>query len=672
MPHTTPSISPSKSSASVGWRSIAIGLLLIPINCYWITYIELVQYSAQPTIVSLIFTVVFNILVLMGFNQVFKRFLPQLALSQGELLVIYVMLSVASATAGHSMMEILVSTLGHAFWFATPENDWKDLFWRYIPSWLAVADKGVLLGYYEGDSTLYTKPNLLGWLTPVLNWSAFLFTMLFVMVCITVIVRRPWTEDEKLAYPIIQLPARMTSEGFFTNRLMWIAFGLVATFDIINGLHHVFPAIPSVYEKAYRFRFTEKPFSAMGWLRLGIYPFVLGIGFLIPLDLLFSSWFFFWVWKGQQILGSVAGLEGTGYPYVNYQGFGAYMGIFLIAVWRGRKYLQNLSGVETDFLSNDRTKPVARNEVEGGSTENPVNAQTRPNEPQGIIKKPMSPRTLVLALIAGVAFLTFFCLRAGMSLWAILIFFGLYFAFSTAVSRMRAELGSPMHDLHYTGPERVMVAAVGTRKLGPNNLSMFSFFWFFTRTFDSHPMPHQLEGFKLASTSGIRSRVMLFAILAALFVGILSQFWALISVPYRLGAVHEMSRVPIIYGSEPWTQLQKWLTNPLSPDYWALGFTGIGLLFALFLMLMRMKFFWFPFHPAAYATVCGSWAVNYIWFSLGIVWVLKLVLLKYGGINVHRKAMPFFLGLILGQFTVGSLWTILGMLFNIPTYGIWP
>ena len=640
MPHTKPTVSPSKPLPSVRWWSIAIGLLLIPVNCYWITYIELVQYSAQPTIVSLIFTVVFNVLVLIGFNQILKRFLPRLALSQGELLVIYVMLSVASATAGHSMMEILVSTLGHAFWFATPENDWKDLFWRYIPRWLAVADKDVLSGYYEGDSTLYTKQHLLGWLTPVMNWFGFLFAMLFVMVCITLIVRKPWTEDEKLAYPIIQLPARMTSEGFFMNRLMWIAFGLMVAFDTINGLHHIFPAIPSVFEKEYRFRFTEKPFSAMGWLRLGIYPFVLGIGFLIPLDLLFSSWFFFWVWKMQQLMGSVAGVEGTGYPYINYQGFGAYMGIFLIAVWRGRKYLRNLLGAKVDAMS------------------------TR--------DEPMSHRSLILAFIAGIAFLIFFCLRAGMSLWAILVFFGLYFAFSTAVSRMRAELGSPMHDLHYTGPERVMVAAVGTRPLGPNNLSMFSFFWFFTRTFDSHPMPHQLEGFKLASTSGIRSRFMLFAILAALFVGILSQFWALISIPYRLGAVHEMSHVPLIYGAEPWRQLQNWLAHPLDPDYWALGFTGIGLLFSLFLMLMRMKFFWFPFHPAAYAAVCGSWAVNYIWFTLFVAWGLKLILLKYGGRNAHRKAMPFFLGLILGQFTVGSLWTILGMLFNIPTYGIWP
>ncbi len=210
MPHTKPTLSPPKPPSSVGarsprpyGRSIAIGLILIPLNCYWITYIELVQYSAQPTIVSLIFTVVFNILVLIGFNQIFRRFLPRLALSQGELLVIYVMLSVASATAGHSMMEILVSTLGHAFWFATPENDWKDLFWRYIPNWLAVVDKDVLSGYYEGDSTLHTKQHLLGWLTPVMSWFGFLFAMLFVMVCLTLIVRKPWRNLQNwLTYPL--------------------------------------------------------------------------------------------------------------------------------------------------------------------------------------------------------------------------------------------------------------------------------------------------------------------------------------------------------------------------------------------------------------------------------------------------------------------------------------
>ena len=36
-------------------------------------------------------------------------------------------------------------------------------------------------------------------------------------------------------------------------------------------------------------------------------------------------------------------------------------------------------------------------------------------------------------------------------------------------------------------------------------------------------------------------------------------------------------------------------------------------------------------------------------------------------------AMPaFFLGLILGEITIGSLWTIVGIVFGISTYDFWP
>ena len=33
---------------------------------------------------------------------------------------------------------------------------------------------------------------------------------------------------------------------------------------------------------------------------------------------------------------------------------------------------------------------------------------------------------------------------------------------------------------------------------------------------------------------------------------------------------------------------------------------------------------------------------------------------------------PFlFLGLILGDYTIGCLWSIIGIVFEIPTYGVW-
>ena len=60
---------------------------------------------------------------------------------------------------------------------------------------------------------------------------------------------------------------------------------------------------------------------------------------------------------------------------------------------------------------------------------------------------------------------------AGMSIWVILVFFGIYYAISTAVTRMRAELGSPVHDLHFIGPDEMMPRIFGTRLLGPHNLN---------------------------------------------------------------------------------------------------------------------------------------------------------------------------------------------------------
>ena len=59
MPTPEPFSSIDTRSQRPHWRAVLVGLILIPVNCYWITSIEMVQYFAQPTTVSLIFTVVF-------------------------------------------------------------------------------------------------------------------------------------------------------------------------------------------------------------------------------------------------------------------------------------------------------------------------------------------------------------------------------------------------------------------------------------------------------------------------------------------------------------------------------------------------------------------------------------------------------------------------------------
>ena len=124
------------------------------------------------------------------------------------------------------------------------------------------------------------------------------------------------------------------------------------------------------------------------------------------------------------------------------------------------------------------------------------------------------------------------------------------------------------------------------------------------------------------------------------------------------------------FGREPYARLQGWLVTLTGTNVPQTIFTVIGFLFTFILMATRMRFFWWPFHPAGYA-ITTSWGMNVIWSCLFISWLIKLIILKYGGLKVHRQAIPFFLGLILGEFVMGSLWTIIGIVFGIQTYGFW-
>ena len=44
-------------------------------------------------------------------------------------------------------------------------------------------------------------------------------------------------------------------------------------------------------------------------------------------------------------------------------------------------------------------------------------------------------------------------MAAGMSVYLAVVFFTIYIMISVAVTRMRVEMGTPVHDIHYGGPD---------------------------------------------------------------------------------------------------------------------------------------------------------------------------------------------------------------------------
>lgn len=621
-------------------RSVVLGILLMPLSYYWVVQMEVVEGRLFSTSSSLFFNVVFCLFVLVLLNFAIGRFWPKVALTPSELIVVYVILSISSAVGGQGMVIVLVGGLGHAFQFATPENEWKELFHSYLPSWLVVDDAKALKAAYDGDSTLYLAEHIRAWMIPILGWTVFLFILVFVMLCINVILRRQWIDRERLTYPIIQLPLQMAfsldASSMFRGRLMWIGFGIAACVNALNGLHFLYPSFPGM-QNIYNISnmFSEKPWNSMAsdGIFIAFYPCAVGLAFLMPLDMAFSVWFFYFFWLGELLLSGMVGLRSMpGFPYSKYQASGACIGIGLLALWASKRQLGDV--FKRAFSSS------AINDS----------------------KEPMGYRTAVLGLATGLTLLVLFCIRMGIALWVAVMFLVVYFIVSIAVTRMRAELGPFYHEFYYGGASQVLTAAFGTRRIGPASLTGLSLFWGITRAQSSHPMPHQLEGFKLGERSNTSYRGLRNVIILATALGIVLSFWILLHVYYREG-IHGT-----LYGDEPFERLENWLRGLSGSDRIASAFMGFGCCFTFIIMMIRRRWVWWPFHPLGYVVTQGDWGIKFLWFSVFISSIIKWQLLRQGGVKAYRKALPLFMGLILGDFIAGGAWHLIGWVIGTPTY----
>ena len=279
-----------KLAGGVTHRAAALGSLLIPFNAYSIVRLEKVLFGPYISTISLFANVIFALFVLAGFNALLVRFAPRLAFSQGELLTLYAMLAISTGIAGLDGVGAINQMMAHGGWFG-PARGWT--FLGAFPRWLAVSDPNALKGHFLGASTLYRAQTLRAWLVPVCAWTVFVTLLLFTAQCVNVLVRRQWADWERLTFPIVWLPLAMTEGGtgtaFFANRLMWSGFAAAAGISLWNGLAFLCPSLPALPIGTVDLKpfLTAKPWDAIDWLPLTFYPLAIGLGYLLPLDLLF-------------------------------------------------------------------------------------------------------------------------------------------------------------------------------------------------------------------------------------------------------------------------------------------------------------------------------------------------------------------------------------------------
>ena len=622
------------AGSSVSYRSIWIGVILLIPNVYFLINNH-VYLSALPTTISLFYNAVICLFVLVLLNLILSRISARRALTRRELLTIYSMLAVGSAMSGHDMLQTVVPALTHGYWYATPENEWQSLFWRYLPRWLVVQDPGRLGVYYQGESSVYLSSHYKLWLTPIAWWTTFFAALFAVMLAINMLIRVAWTVREKLTFPIVRLPYQLTEPGgaFFRSRLMWIGFAVSGGIALWNGISVLRPFLPQIPTRHFEIGqyFTQRPWNAIGWTPMYMLPFAIGIAFFMPLDLSFSIWFFYLFWKMLRVLGNAMGMRSLpGFPYDGPQTTGAYFMLALLVLWGSRRHLMAV------FRIAFKRQEESNREY----------------------------RAALIMGVLGIIWLFSFAQRMGMRWWVIPLYFGIYYVMGVSITRVRAQLGPPTHEMFQATPHQVLVDALGTRRLGVSTLTSFAMLWGFNRGYRSHPMPHVLEGFWLGERVNLSTLRLAIAMLIAATVASITAFWSFIEMSYRDGAS----------ANPPWggfDHLQNWLFYASSPRKVELTFMGVGAMVTLALQVLRKRFLWLALHPAAYALTGSTWTLSWLWFSIFLSWLSKRLIIRHGGIRGYRFALPFFMGLLLGDYVIGGSWIVLRWITGLQTYVFW-
>jgi hypothetical protein len=99
------------------------------------------------------------------------------------------------------------------------------------------------------------------------------------------------------------------------------------------------------------------------------------------------------------------------------------------------------------------------------------------------------------------------------------------------------------------------------------------------------------------------------------------------------------------------------LNDPTPFDPLATLAIGSGAAFTIFLGAMRLRFWWWPFHPVGYLA-SNTWAMKWNWMPLFVGWLAKTLVIRYGGLRLYRTTVPMAIGLIAGDLLNQVVWGV--------------
>jgi len=617
------------------WRSLLLGALMCAltgiVGPHWTIYLcsnPLFHDYAVPG------AVFFTFFLVLFFNVLLRLVSRRLALRTGELLVVAAMMLVGGAVATMGVGHVIQHMAG-PYHFANRLNQWRTRLWPYLPDWLSPLDEGggisaidrFYVGLKAGERIPWGP-----WIRPLLLWAVFLVPLYLCMMAMMTIMRKQWVDYERLSFPTVQLVKELCSSAaepwgrlsLLRSFLFWAGFAIPFFVGSLTALHGYFPAVPAIP--------IVHTFKGVMNFQIYFSFAMLGFIFLIPNRIAFSLWSlnlvsFLVRWHvrkyGLEMREHLSGYGASNYPIMAHVGMGAMLVFVAAGLWLARRHLARVFRCALG---------VGNRGYDDG--------------------EPCSYRAALIVLALSTVVMLAWLRRTGLSLTysalllaaAMIIFFGM--------TRVVAQCGVAVAMPPMIAPSFV-TSAVGAGNLTGKAIGSLStnFAWCgYIRVTTMNSAAHAMY---LARR---RPRGLLWAMMLAIAIT------AVVATVYtiHLGYTHGALNLRASFVRSATVKASTWGVRQIEfggqANVQGLFWTAVGVATMIALVLAQRTLFWWPIHPVGFL-LCS--VMDALWFSIFLAWLIKFLVLTFGGTKAFRQAGRFFLGMIMGQFAVAGVWDII-------------
>ncbi len=498
------------------------------------------------------------------------------------------------------------------------------------------------------------------WIGPLWRWSLLIFLSYLMLFAFNVLIFRQWAYNEKLIYPLAELPELLAGHqdgtpgwvpALFRSGLFWAGFaisGLTLGWNVLC-MSGAVPGLTAInLDGIWRPYITNTPLQGLlPHAKSAIFFTMIGLTFLIPAKVSFSLWFFSVLYMVQLLVlvGLNYGVNENSFPvewwytfnFNTAQGGGALIVFASVVLWKCRRFLLCV------FMPN-ATRGLAPDE----------RAELRFSS------------ALFLASLAGITLILW--RGMGASLWHTL--FSLFIILVITIGLVRAVteggiLGFQawVSPFHFIRTLFGMNTAATAPSLFAPLMVYYSALFLDIKAFIAPAMANSLKIRDDLRLSRVRFHsLMLGAILLAMLVSLVTA----VILSYSKGAD---SMGHWFYTSFPKSLFDKLASMAKTPPLPAPAETGWvvfgGALMAA-LLFLRQTFFWLP-HPIGLILLVSP-IMKYYWFSIFLGWIAKTLVTRYGSKNAYLQARGLFIGLIAGELVMVVLAMALSLALDLPIH----